>query len=113
MSRIYLQDKITPVAGKYIIVGSDGNLTTGDAVKGFYPTVTFTTATAIGVNKLSVVCESGETVVPSLIEGSTKNWQFSPSVFGLWTVTDSQNNQSGNVDVVDLTSYVITLSSQA
>lgn len=111
MSKIYLQEKIPPVAGKYIIVGHDGNLTTGDLPSGTFPTINIT----VPVGSTNVQCSKtrgqSQITVP-VTQKSSSTYTCNPNEFGTWTVSCRHNGDilSDTVNVALIKSYSITLS---
>lgn len=107
MARIKLQKKIPAVANKYIVVGSDGNLTTGDLPAVIYPTVNIT----VPSNIVSITAQKGD-VFAVVTRNSATSYSFNPPQFGYWNITVyiSGNYISETVNVTEVTTYNISIS---
>lgn len=103
MGKYYLQEQITPVANKYVIVGSDGNLTTGDILAfGTTPKIFIDYPSAITEHKNGTVSVDGTWIATCLLNNKTVPITYSytdkclvcfPIYFGPWQIsyTDSNN----------------------
>ena len=107
MSKIYLQEKITPVAGKYIIVGSDGNLTTGDLPQSTLPTISINVPS--GTN--TITCVKG-TLSLNVNQLTDTTYSCNPTEFGIWTISGNYNGDilSDTLNVTEITNYFVYLS---
>lgn len=108
MSKIYLQEYITPVANKYIVVGSDGYLTTGDINTNIYPLLIIRTYGA--VSNLQVYKDS---ISVPIITVSDTQYNCNPTEFGIWNISCNYNgvSLSDTVNITEVTSYSVNLSS--
>ncbi len=119
MSRVYLQEKITPVNGNYIVVGADGNLIAGSLSTGYSPSVNINTPT-ISINnfRLSVTVGNytgtSSSFSPSdyikSTTGSTESstsWIFVPPFFGTWNIDITTNDVS--ISITELKTYSVDL----
>ena len=106
MAKIYLQEKITPVTNKYIVIGTDGNLTTGDLPTGVYPEIYITFPE--GTTGISAHC--GNLVAEVTIISNTTAY-CSVKQFGTWIISGFYNNNliSDSILVSEITSYDVQL----
>lgn len=112
MSKIYLQERITPVAGKYIVVGNDGNLTTGDLPTNTFPTITITAPSS--VNQMVVTTTNPGQSTATATKTTSTTWVCNPPQFGIWTITGTSSSPAAtyieSIDVTEITNYSVTLS---
>ena len=112
MSKIYLQELITPVPNKYIIVGNDGNLTAGDLPTNTFPTITINAPAA--VNQLVITTTNPGQSTATATKTTTTKWVCNPPQFGIWTITGTSSSPAAtyieSIEVTEITEYVVTLS---
>lgn len=115
MGKIYLQEKITPVADKYVVADRNGFLTAGDLVTEAKPQLIIT---GININLSEAVgitlsCNSQSKILELNYVDSNTIICY-PNEFGTWTVTvEMPGNEivTGFVDVTAISIYYISLTS--
>lgn len=107
MSKIYLQEYITPVPNKYIIVGADGYLTTGDINTDVFPVLRINTPGEVS----NVQVYKGSKYL-NITKVSNILYTCNPSEFGIWNISCTYNGStlSDTINITNLTSYSVTLS---
>lgn len=85
MGKLYLQEKINPDPGKYIIVGKDGFLTTGDIPIEAYPQIMITTDPGRDVTEFSAYCNN-QRRYPEIVKINDHTFACTCSEFGSWRI---------------------------
>ena len=106
MSKIYLQEKITPVAGKYLVIGQDGNVTTGDLPTGTFPTLNV----IVPSGSTNVTVTQGVVSLP-LTQIDSTTWRCNPSAFGIWQATclSQGSTLTETINIAEIKSYSLDL----
>lgn len=115
MSKLYLQEKIDPAPGQYIIVGEDGFLTSGRLISEVNPQVVITIPSIYTSVTLSATCNGKVKTIAFDKLSDTKYNCYLPE-FGFWQFVginvDSNNVTTileGDINVVAITTYQVTL----
>ena len=111
--KIYLQEKITPIADKYIVADTNGYLTAGDIVTELYPQVTVNGLNMnISANSLHLSCNGIERLNLEKHQVSANTVVFYPDEFGVWKAYILRPDDDpivNDVDVTRISTYIITL----
>lgn len=113
MGKLYLQEKINPDPGKYIIVGKDGFLTTGDIPMEAYPQIMITTDPGRDVTEFSAYCNN-QRKYPEIVKINDHTFACTCNEFGSWhilineRVEDENDSQEEDTDPWDdtLSEYI-------
>lgn len=118
MSKLYLQEKIDPAPGQYIIVGEDGFLTSGRLISEVTPQLVINIPSIYTSVTLSAKCNGNTKTLVFDKLSNTKYNCYLPE-FGLWEITginiDSNNIETileGEIDVTAITTYQVALEAQ-
>lgn len=120
MSKLYLQEKITPVPGQYVVVGENGFLTAGRLVSDVTPLVIVTVPTGYSESDFSAICNGQDKIITVESLSETKFKIYLPS-FGFWIITAQKTNivngvetitssLSGVINAENIDTYYLTLS---
>lgn len=109
MSKIYLQEKIKPVPGLYLVIGEDGFLTTGRISSEVNPQIVISISEGFDVSNFSAKCNG---VFKNIIFEKLSDTRFNCYLpeFGEWDIFVSRNNSvlaKETVDVTTVTTYQI------
>ena len=115
MTKIYLQEKIKPVEGKYIVVGDDGFLTTGDIFDSAYPQLIITTDAVINnISDIEARCNGNIKVLNiEKVSELEKTYSCLLPEFGFWEIlatTSTSSTVRGIIDVTEIKTYNVFLS---
>ena len=121
MGKIYLQEKITPIPNKYVVADRNGFLKAGDIVSEVKPQLIITgiNINLSAVNSITLFCNS-KTKILELTYVNDNTIICYPDEFGSWEVkaelvpSDSTDNTllvEGEVDITEISTYYISLSS--
>lgn len=111
MSKIYLQEKIDPVPGQYVIVGRDGFLTAGQLSTEATPQLVITAPTGFEPSDFSATCNNKVKIL-NIDKASDTVFTCSLPEFGLWGITIHAHDGSiyeEYIDVTDIRTYNIAL----
>ena len=106
MSLHYLQKKITPVANNYIIVGTDGNLTTSSTIpSGLLPTINITANS--NIDNIEAHCLD---ITTDVTKNSATSYTCKPTRFGYWKILATYTPTGQVISDVILVSTITTYS---
>lgn len=106
MPKVYLQQKINPVPDKYLVIGPDGNITTGNLPEGEFPIIHITFPE--GTTNLNAHCYSFTADIE--IKSSTTA-DCTVKQFGTWVISGFYDGNliSDSILVSEITQYYMQL----
>ena len=112
MSKIYLQEKIEPAPGLYLVIGENGFLTAGRLSSEVNPQIIITISGGYNISDFSAKCNG---VSKNIIFEKLSDTRFNCylSEFGVWTIIAAKAGTTPlveSVDVTDIVTYQINFS---